>query len=48
VFAQWRPPPARVALMVNRFGSATTQTLTAIPFEEFKELAADVDEIQVA
>ena len=38
---------AKVALMVNRFGSASTQTLTAIPFEEFKELVEDVDKIQI-
>lgn len=39
---------AKVALLVNRFGAATTQTLTAIPFEEFKEIAADIDQIQIA
>ncbi|MBN1955036.1 MAG: GYD domain-containing protein [Anaerolineae bacterium] len=29
---------ARVALLVNRLGNCTTQTLTAIPFDEFREL----------
>lgn len=32
----------KVALMINRFGLATTQTLTAIPFEEFKQVAEDI------
>jgi uncharacterized protein with GYD domain len=39
---------AKVALLVNRFGVSSTQTLTAIPFSEFKELAQDVSRIQVA
>lgn len=29
---------AQVALLANVFGHCTTQTLTAIPFEEFREL----------
>ncbi|MCS7177989.1 MAG: GYD domain-containing protein [Anaerolineae bacterium] len=29
---------ARVALLANVFGHCTTQTLTAIPFEEFREI----------
>lgn len=29
---------AKVALLVNIFGRCTTQTLTAIPFEEFREM----------
>ena len=39
---------AKVALLANRFGVSSTQTLTAIPFSEFKELAQDVSRIQVA
>ena len=39
---------AKVALLVNRFGSAATQTLTAIPLDEFKQVATQVNEIQVA
>ena len=39
---------AKVALLVNRFGAATTQTLTAIPFEEFKRVTEDVNKIQIA
>ena len=39
---------AKVALLANRFGVSSTQTLTAIPFAEFKELAQDVSRIQVA
>jgi uncharacterized protein with GYD domain len=38
---------AKVALLANRFGVSSTQTLTAIPFPEFKELAQDVSRIQV-
>jgi uncharacterized protein with GYD domain len=29
---------ARVALLLNRLSNCTTQTLTAIPFAEFREL----------
>jgi uncharacterized protein with GYD domain len=29
---------AKVALLANIFGHSTTQTLTAIPFEEFREM----------
>jgi uncharacterized protein with GYD domain len=39
---------AKVALLANRFGVSSTQTLTAIPFSEFKELAQDVSRIKVA
>ena len=39
---------AKVALLVNRFGTAATQTLTAIPFEEFKQVTRDVNRIQIA
>jgi uncharacterized protein with GYD domain len=39
---------AKTALMVNRFGSAATQTLTAIPFEEFKKVSQDVKAIKIA
>lgn len=39
---------AKVALLANRFGVSSTQTLTAIPFAEFKELARDVTQIRVA
>lgn len=39
---------ARVALLTNRFGVSSTQTLTAIPFSEFRKLAEDVDRIQIA
>ena len=38
---------AKVALLANRFGVSSTQTLTAIPFSEFKELAGDVSQIRV-
>lgn len=38
---------AKVALLANRFGVSSTQTLTAIPFSEFKELARDVTQIKV-
>jgi uncharacterized protein with GYD domain len=38
---------AKVALLANRFGVSSTQTLTAIPFSEFKELAQDVTRIQI-
>lgn len=38
---------AKVALLANRFGVSSTQTLTAIPFSEFRELAHDVTQIQV-
>jgi uncharacterized protein with GYD domain len=37
---------AKVALLANRFGVSSTQTFTAIPFAEFKELAQDVTRIQ--
>ena len=37
---------AKVALLANRFGVSSTQTLTAIPFSEFKELAHDMSRIQ--
>ncbi|MBC7224300.1 MAG: GYD domain-containing protein [Anaerolineae bacterium] len=33
---------AKVALIANSFGVATTQTLTAIPFHEFKEILEEV------
>ena len=33
---------ARVALLANSFGVASTETLTAIPFEEFHEILEDV------
>lgn len=33
---------ARVALLANTFGVASTETLTAIPFEEFREMLSDV------
>ena len=36
------PPRARVALLAQTFGAGTTETLTAIPFEEF---SAIVDEV---
>jgi uncharacterized protein with GYD domain len=39
---------AKTALMVNRFGSAATQTLTAIPLEEFKKVSQDVRAIEIA
>lgn len=39
---------AQVALLANRFGAGSTQTLTAIPFSEFKKLAQDVNKIQIA
>jgi uncharacterized protein with GYD domain len=39
---------AKVALLVNHFGAAATQTLTAIPFEEFKEVTEDIRRIKVA
>ena len=39
---------SKAALLVNRFGSAATQTLTAIPFEEFKKVSQDVREIEIA
>ena len=39
---------AKVALLANRFGVSATQTLTAIPFAEFRELAQDVTRIQIA
>jgi uncharacterized protein with GYD domain len=39
---------AKVALLANRFGVSSTQTLTAIPFSEFTELAQDVARIKVA
>ncbi len=33
---------AKVALLANVFGQARTHTLTAIPFEEFKEIVGEV------
>ncbi len=33
---------AKVALILNVFGNCTTQTLTAIPFEEFRALLEQV------
>lgn len=39
---------AKTALLVNRFGSAATQTLTAIPFEEFKKVSQDIKAIEIA
>ncbi len=39
---------AKVALIANSFGAGTTQTLTAIPFEEFRKAAQEVTRIQVA
>ena len=33
---------ARVALLANVFGHCTTQTLTAIPFEEFREIVEKI------
>ncbi|MGQ9598155.1 MAG: GYD domain-containing protein [Anaerolineae bacterium] len=39
---------AKVALLANRFGAGSTQTLTAIPFSEFKRLAQDMSKIQIA
>jgi uncharacterized protein with GYD domain len=38
---------AKVALLANRFGVSSTQTLTAIPFSEFRELAHDLGNDQV-
>jgi len=32
----------KVALIANRFGAATTQTLTAIPFSEFKQIVEEL------
>jgi uncharacterized protein with GYD domain len=33
---------AKVALLVNAFGIASTETLTAIPFDEFREILDEV------
>jgi len=33
---------AKVALLAQRFGAGTTETLTAIPFEEFSALVHEV------
>ncbi len=33
---------AKVALLANVFGHARTHTLTAIPFDEFKEIVEEV------
>jgi uncharacterized protein with GYD domain len=33
---------AKVALLANTFGVSSTQTLTAIPFDEFREMLGDV------
>ncbi len=32
----------KVALLANAFGAASTQTLTAIPFSEFKEIVEEL------
>jgi uncharacterized protein with GYD domain len=36
---------AKVAPLANKFGVSSTQTLTAIPFSEFSEVAKDVSRI---
>lgn len=33
---------AKVALIANAFGAASTQTLTAIPFSEFREIVEEL------
>jgi uncharacterized protein with GYD domain len=33
---------AKVAILANTFGVASTETLTAIPFDEFREMLDDV------
>jgi uncharacterized protein with GYD domain len=33
---------AKVALLANTFGVSSTETLTAIPFEEFREMLREV------
>ena len=33
---------AKVALLANEFGAGSTQTLTAIPFSEFKKLVEQI------
>jgi uncharacterized protein with GYD domain len=33
----------KVALLANIFGNCTTQTLTAIPFAEFRELLSEME-----
>ncbi len=33
---------AKVALLANIFGNCTTQTLTAIPFDEFRALLEEI------
>jgi uncharacterized protein with GYD domain len=33
---------AKVALLANTFGVSSTETLTAIPFEEFREMLDEV------
>ncbi|RMF28100.1 MAG: GYD domain-containing protein [Chloroflexi bacterium] len=33
---------AKVALLANSFGVSTTQTMTAIPFEEFREMLKEI------
>lgn len=33
---------ARVALLANTFGVSSTETLTAIPFDEFREMLGEV------
>jgi uncharacterized protein with GYD domain len=38
---------AKVSLIANRFGAGTTQTLTAIPFEDFKKAAKEVNRIHI-
>lgn len=34
---------ARVALLANSFGVSTTETLTAIPFDEFREMLDEME-----
>jgi uncharacterized protein with GYD domain len=33
---------AKVALLTNAFGISSTETLTAIPFDEFREMLGDL------
>lgn len=33
---------AKIALLANTFGVASTETLTAIPFDEFREMLRDI------
>ena len=39
---------AKVALLADVFGASETQTLTAIPFDEFREVARSAQEIKRA